>query len=79
MIFVAPNILVPEVIQAMYRTRKAVEQVVISTGETWSEMCIKVPIVKAPGKILNVHLKTFMYHSIMPPESAVHRKGFTSK
>ena len=76
MIFVAPNILVPEVIQAMYRTRKAVEQVVISTGETWLEMCIKVPIVKAPGKLLNLHSTFYIRLSGVPPKSAVHRIGF---
>ena len=55
MIFVADDILVPEVIQAMYKVRKSVEDLVTSSGDTWSEMCMKVPIVKAPdiGKFLN--------------------------
>jgi len=55
MIFVSDNILVPEVIQAMYKVRKSIEDLVTSSGDTWSEMCMKVPIVKAPdfGKFLN--------------------------
>ena len=48
MIFVADNILVPEVIQAIYRVRKSVETLVTSTGDSWQDMCMKVPIVKAP-------------------------------
>ena len=38
MIFVADNVLVPEVIQAMYRARKSVEDLETSTGDKWDEL-----------------------------------------
>lgn len=32
----------------MYRVRKSIEEIVISNGQTWEDVCLKVPIIKAP-------------------------------
>ena len=49
------DILVPKVIQSMYNTRKSIEALETPRGDTWSSMCIQVPIVKPPDiqKVLN--------------------------
>ena len=49
------NVLVPEVIQALYRQQKSIENDILTRyGQTWSDVCIKLPVVKAPdiSKIL---------------------------
>ena len=49
------NVLVPEVIQALYRQQKSIENDILTKyGQTWSDVCIKLPVVKAPdiSKIL---------------------------
>ena len=39
------NILVPEVIQTMWRIRKGVAEIVNANNDTWDKMCIKRPVV----------------------------------
>ena len=47
-IYVSDNVLTPEVIQAMYRHKKAIDSITTKYGDTWDTMCKKMPIVKAP-------------------------------
>ena len=42
------DVLKPEVLQAMYRIRKGVENITSKHGQTWSDICIQVPVVKPP-------------------------------
>ena len=48
MIFEAENVLTPKVIQTMYKIRKKIDAIRISTGETWRDLCQPLPIVKPP-------------------------------
>ena len=49
MIFVdEKNVLDPDVIRAMYRVHKDVENIVTRSGSRWTDMCMKAPIVKPP-------------------------------
>jgi hypothetical protein len=48
MIFEADNVLDPDVIRAMFRIRKEIDDLVTPRGATWQEMCLRVP-----GKILS--------------------------
>jgi Niemann-Pick C1 protein len=48
MIFVADNILDPDVIRAMYTVRKGIDNIVTEDGDTWKDMCMSAPIVKPP-------------------------------
>ena len=48
MIYVSDNVLTPEVLQAMYRHKKAIDSINTKYNDTWETMCKKMPIVKAP-------------------------------
>ena len=48
MIFEADNVLDPKVIRAMYSVRKRVSEAVTESGDTWEDMCQRVPIVRPP-------------------------------
>ena len=48
MIYVADNVLTPEVLQAMYKHKKEIDLIETKYGDTWRTMCKKMPIVKAP-------------------------------
>ena len=48
MIFEADNVLDPKVIRAMYSVRKRVSEAVTDSGDTWEDMCQRVPIVRPP-------------------------------
>ena len=54
MIFEADNVLDPKVIRAMYSVRKRVSEAVTESGDTWEDMCQRVPVVRPPdiAKIL---------------------------
>ena len=54
MIFEADNVLDPRVIRAMYSVRKRVSEAVTESGDTWEDMCQRVPVVRPPdiAKIL---------------------------
>ena len=43
------NILVPKVIQAMWRVRKSVAEIVNKNSDTWAKMCIRRPVISAAG------------------------------
>ena len=43
------NILVPEVIQTMWRVRKSVAEIVNKNNDTWDKMCIRRPVISATG------------------------------
>lgn len=43
------NILVPEVIQTMWRVRKSVVEIVNKNNDTWDKMCIRRPVISASG------------------------------
>ena len=39
------NVLVPEVIQALYRQQKSIENDILTKyGQSWSDVCIKLPV-----------------------------------
>ena len=48
MVVKADNVLTPKVIQALYRHHKDIEKIKTKYGETWADVCVKLPIVKAP-------------------------------
>ena len=43
------NILVPEVIQTMWKVRKSVAEIVNKNNDTWDKMCIRRPVISAAG------------------------------
>ena len=43
------NILTPEALQAMWRIRKGIADIVNTNNDTWDKMCLKRPIVKTPS------------------------------
>ena len=48
MIFVADNVLEPENIKSMYALHKRIEEIVTPQGLSWSDLCMKAPVVKPP-------------------------------
>lgn len=48
MIFEADDVLVPEVLQTMYRIHKEIEAIETKLGEGWKDHCQLLPVFKAP-------------------------------
>lgn len=48
MVFVADNVLRPDVIRAIYRRKKAVDAIVTKFGDSWSDLCLRLPVIKSP-------------------------------
>ncbi len=39
----------PDVIRSMYRVHKEIDSLVTEKGKSWSDLCMKAPVVKAPS------------------------------
>jgi len=49
LILSAENVLVPEVLQAMFKIRKSISNIRNENDDTWDNMCIRRPVVRAPS------------------------------
>ena len=49
LILVAENVLLPEVVQAMYRVSRSIAAIRNINNDTWETMCLRRPVIRPPG------------------------------